>query len=159
MYRLQHWRHWNDCTKRWVENKHNTCESQYLLFELIHKFNVLMKQLNIKLSDNKIGETGAAVLSEALKLNRGMKKLSFDGKHIERIDILLPINDQYIKGNKVGSTGSKSLSEGLKANTTLTKLSITCNEIHSQYTYTQYLIYNKQGVRLEMKEQSHLEKD
>ena len=82
-------------------------------------------------TDCKIGDTGAASLSDALKTNTTLKKLDLNGEEKKRNDTQMgPLNNPLFpiltqsKVNDIGDTGATSLSEVLKSNTALTELNL-----------------------------------
>ena len=131
--------------------------------------NKLLNLIYIKTTDNKIGNTGATLLSDALKSNSALAKLNLCCEHersntqnsIHSINkplffILVQFTDNDIEGK-----GATSLSGALKSNTTLTKLSLggeykrNNTEITSFNNTTLKFSSNKQRTRLEKEEQYH----
>ena len=98
--------------------------------DIHQQFTLCISLLSI---DNKIGDTGATSLSEALKSNTTLTKLNLcrDNKRkkthkrhpstIHSFPFIFTPTD-----NNVGDTGAASLSESLKSNTTLTELDLYC---------------------------------
>ena len=84
--------------------------------------------INIKSTDNKIGERGATSLSDALKSNSTLTELDLSRAHKRNNTQMASINDplfhSHQTGNSIGDRGATSLSDALKANTTLTKLDL-----------------------------------
>ena len=82
----------------------------------------------IKTTVNKIGDTGIASLSDALKSNTTLSGLDLGSEHKRNNTQMASINNPlffiFIKStvNKIGYTGIASLSDVLKSNTTLTEL-------------------------------------
>ena len=83
----------------------------------------------IKSTGNKIRDAGAASLSDALKSNTTLTKLSLGCEH--NISDTDGIHQQFIffsiffiesTGNKIGETGTASFTKALKTNTTLRSL-------------------------------------
>ena len=79
---------------------------------------------------NKVGETGATSLSEALKLNTALTKLNMgsntkERRHTKDIHQQIPLSFLLAStGNSIGDTGATSLGEALMSNTTLTDLDL-----------------------------------
>ena len=80
---------------------------------------------------NQIGDEGAKTISESLKINTSLTKLSLESdekirskkeKRNEKIQ-----NDKRI-GNQIGDEGTKSISESLKINASLTALNLWRDE-------------------------------
>ena len=98
-------------------------------------------------TDCKIGDTGAASLSDALKTNTTLKKLDLNGEQKRNDTQMASINNPLFpiltqsKVNDIGERGATSLGEALKSNTALTELNLErkdkkqhINEIHKQLT-------------------------
>ena len=87
-----------------------------------------------KSTDNKIGDTGATSLSDALKSNTTLTKLNLWCKDKRNNTQMASINNQLFfiiiksTGNGIGDTGATSLSDALKSNKTLTQLSLWCKD-------------------------------
>ena len=88
---------------------------------------------------NKIEDTGATSLGEALKVNTTLTKLDLTSEHIEMQTSSNNCSffNLYIKstGNDIGEIGAKSLGEALKANATLTKLSLLCTTKETTHNF------------------------
>ena len=83
----------------------------------------------VKSTVNKIGDTGAISLSDALKSNATLTKLNLSCKtketaHNETYQQYIVLTKLTV--NKIGETGTTSLSDALKSNTTLTQLRLSC---------------------------------
>ncbi len=68
-------------------------------------------------SSNNIGDEGAALIGEVLKLNHTLTSLQ---SVIDSFDEL--IMTLRLAGNRIGDEGAASIGEGLKLNHTLTEL-------------------------------------
>ena len=84
----------------------------------------------IKSTGNKIEETGATSLSDALKSNTTLTKLYLWGEDKRDNTQMASINNTHVltiiksTGNNIEARGAMSLSDALKSNTTLTKLDL-----------------------------------
>ena len=88
----------------------------------------------ITITENNIGYTGAASLSESLKSNTTLTELSLRCED-KRKKTLKDVHQQFTfflshhnTGNSIGERGAISLSESLKSNTTLTELNLSRND-------------------------------
>ena len=81
---------------------------------------------------NKIGDTGATSMSEALKSNARLTKLILTGDDKrKKTHQRHPSIKHYIHiltDNQIGDAGVKSLSESLKSNVSLIKLDLCCKD-------------------------------
>ena len=81
-------------------------------------------------TDNKIGETGATSLSEALKSNTTLTELYLNSEGKRKNTQMKDISSSVFSflftttGGDLGKNGVISLSEALKSNATLTKLNL-----------------------------------
>ena len=93
-------------------------------------FNNSLFSILITSTGNKIGDTGATSLSEALKSNTTLTQLNLGGEDKRRKTQKTLIDNSLFSilitstGNNIGDTGAASLSESLKSNTTLTELNL-----------------------------------
>ena len=86
----------------------------------------------IKSTEINIGETGATLLSEALKSNTTLTGLNLSGEHKRNNTEMACINKPLLfsrlkrkqTGNNIGEKGTKPLSDALKSNTTLKILNL-----------------------------------
>jgi len=79
-------------------------------------------------TDNKLGEEGAGIISEALKSNTTLTSLNFEGeKKIEEQlrSYWIHVHNKIWLGNEIGNEGARMVSESLKTNTTLTDLNMS----------------------------------
>ena len=109
-------------------------------------------------TDNKIGDAGAASLSESLKSNTTLSELNLGGEdqrkktHKRHPSTIHSFSFLFSSiGNNIRETGAKSLSEALKSNTTLTGLNlygedkrIHTKDVHQQFTLFISLHFNRQ---------------
>ena len=97
----------------------------------IESINKPLFSILIKSTGNKIGDTGATSLSEALKSNTTLTQLDLSREDKRNNTQMTSINNPpfsiLIKStvNKIGNTGAASLSEALKSNTTITQLNLS----------------------------------
>ena len=106
-------------------------------------------------TDNDIGDTGTAALSESLKSNTTLTQLNLNcedkRKKTHKISIsnsLFSFSLFITTASDIGETGATSLGEALKPNTTLTQLNLFCEDkikkthkrhpstIHSSFLFT-----------------------
>ena len=106
----------------------------------------------IKSTEINIGETGATLLSEALKSNTTLTGLNLSGEHKRNNTEMACINKPLLfsrlkrkqTGNNIGEKGTKPLSDALKSNTTLTELDLRgsdkkkpcTNDIHQKSLFS-----------------------
>ena len=90
--------------------------------------------LFIKSSVNNIGERGAKALSDALKSNMTLTKLTLGGEYKRNSTQMAFINNPLFfiliksTGNGIGETGTTALSDALESNSTLTELYLGCED-------------------------------
>ena len=90
--------------------------------------------------DNNIGESGATMISEALKHNNTLTELYLDRNDWKRMEERKDEKEQ--KGwidNYVGESGTRMLSEALKCNSNLTVM-----DLHDD-KYIMMIFYMKKG--------------
>ena len=77
-------------------------------------------------TDSHLGDEGANVLSEGLRINSTLTKLMLMGNkqdvHTEIYVELYNNNNQIVLGNDIGNEGARMLCESLKTNPSLTSL-------------------------------------
>lgn len=71
---------------------------------------------------NGIGDEGAKVMSEMLKMNKTLKELHLFGEEERKTKRM---NHQRMIENEIGVEGAKAFCEMLKVNTTLTTLNLS----------------------------------
>jgi hypothetical protein len=90
---------------------------------------------------NRIGDAGAAALSEALKSNATLTSLSLAGNRIgdagaaalsEALKSNATLTSLQVSSNRLGDAGAAALSEALKSNATLTTLHLEDNNVSSK---------------------------
>ena len=96
---------------------------------------------------NKIGDSGATSLSDALKSNTTLMKLNLWGNYKRNNTQMASINNPLFSilikstANNIGYIGATSLSDALKSNTTLTQLNLWCK--HKKRNSTQIASIDK----------------
>ena len=86
---------------------------------------------SLYLRDNNIGDDGAKVIAEALKVNPVLTKLVFGGNNIgaEALKVNPVLNTLWLSMNNIGVDGAKAIAEALKVNPVLTSLDLQINSI------------------------------
>ena len=142
----------------YCEDKRNTTLTKTSINNSLFSFLTMI-------TDNKIGETGATSLSEALKSNITLTELNLCGEdNRKKTHKRTSINNSLfsflttITANSIGETGATSLSEALKSNTALTKLNLEGDDKKEKKTHKRHLSINsfishQQGTTLEKEEQ------
>ena len=130
--------HWTQ-SELWLEKKEDTWKTTPISNPI---FSFLFMS-----TDNKIGDTGAILLSQSLKSNTTLIKL-YLGCEDKRISTKTSINESFFSfpftstDSNIGDTGTTSLSEVLKSNTTLTELYIRSKNKRKK-TYERYSSTNR----------------
>lgn len=109
------------------------------------------------LTGNKIGDTGATSISEALKTNTTLTELDLGGEKQQMVSNKhLFFNRTKSTGNVIGGLGAKALSESLKVNTKLISLGLRSEQKITIAKYIQRLCsrFFQQVTRLEIQEQN-----
>lgn len=93
-----------------------------------------------------IGDTGAAALSEALKINKSLIKLFIQGQNI--VNKLMTnhrtvVFSNVLTENRISSTGIVELSDALKQNETLTELNLSGKIVKTERTQEMKLMLDK----------------
>ena len=107
-----------------------SCEGKRKKTHQMTSINNSLFSFHFSSTDNKIGDTGATSLSEALKSNTALTKLD-----LSREDKIKKTHERHsstihssfffaLTDNNIRDTGATSLSESLKSNTALTELNL-----------------------------------
>ena len=115
-----------------------------------------------KNTGNDASSEGVRALSEALKANTTLQSCNLWSEQEESDNdgsiAGIANNKQQQVDNYIGAEGARELSEALKTNTTLQSLNLRCEQEVRKMDELQTFPTtntNKQGTRLEMKEQEH----
>ena len=154
--------------------KSNTTLMELNMFSEHKRNNTQMAPINnplssilIKSTGNKIGETGATSVSDALKSNTTLTELNMCREHKRNNTQMVPINNSLFSihakrtDNSIGDIEATSLSDALKSNKTLTKLGLICEDkrnntqIESINNPLFSILKKQQSTRLETQVQHH----
>jgi len=96
------------------------------------------KRLNLGSTEYYIGDAGATLIAEALKVNTGITGLLLQNNHIgdigmaslaEALKANTNITGVYLTRNAIGDVGAASVADALKVNTAITAVLLTSNNI------------------------------
>ena len=97
-----------------------------------------LKGSEVNLRDKGLGDAGASVLAEALKVNAVLTDLNLQSNRIgdkgatalaEALKVNAALNSLHLTCNEIGPTGAIALAEGLESNAALDILYLRSNEI------------------------------